>query len=88
MTTHTCPACGHTSTLTASTPVTAPDPSVVQWFRVEPAWSGALSTDEVYGSYLRGSDDPPVSRARFVEDLGYLGVEEVLDDDTPMLVRA
>jgi len=86
MTTHTCPACGHPSTPPAS-PVTAPDPSVVHWFRADPGWLGALSTDEVYGTYLRATDDPPVSRRRFVEDLSYLGIEEVLDDETPVLVR-
>ena len=87
MTTLTCPSCGHPFTSSASAPVTAPDPSVVRWFRGDPGWTGALSTDEVYGSYLRASDDPPVSRGRFVEDLAYLGIEEVLDDDTAVLVR-
>ena len=60
----------------------------MRWFRSEPPWLGELSTDEVYGGYLRAVTGTPVSRARFVADLAYLGVEEVLDDDTSMLVRA
>lgn len=87
MTNLSCPACGHTFAAPASTP-TAPDPSVVRWFRGDPGWLGAMSTDEVYGDYLRASDDPPVSRERFVADLAYLGVEEVLDDETTMLLRS
>jgi hypothetical protein len=42
----------------------------------------------VYGGYVRATTETPVSRARFVADLAYLGIEEVLDDDTRMLVRA
>ena len=87
MTTQTCPSCGHTFLPAEPTPERAPDPSVVRWFRTDPGWSGSLSTDEVYGSYLRSTGDAPVSRARFVADLAHLGVEEVLDDDTPSLVR-
>ena len=91
-----CPSCGHRFTPTESSPVssTTPsstghlDPSVVRWFRSDPSWLGELSTGEVYGGYLRATTGVPVSRARFVADLAYLGVEEVLDDETPMLVRA
>ena len=79
-----CPDCGHTST---PAPSTTPDPSVVHWFRADPGWSGSLSTDETYGNYLRATDGPPVSRTRFVADPAFLGVEEVLDDDTSVLVR-
>ena len=39
------------------------------------------------GNYLRAIDATPVSRERFVADLAYLGVEELLDDETLMLVR-
>jgi len=92
----TCPSCGHhftpaePSTLTSPNPSSTgyPDPSVVRWFRSDPSWLGELSTDEVYGGYLRATTGTPVSRARFVVDLAYLGVEEVLDEDTAMLVRA
>jgi hypothetical protein len=87
MTNLNCPACGHTFTPDASAPLMAPAPSVVHWFRVDPGWLGAVSTDEVYASYLRATNDPPVSRERFVADLAYLGIEEELDDDTLMLVR-
>lgn len=90
-----CPSCGHHFTPTEDATVAppnpstgSPDPSVVRWFRSDPSWLGELSTDEVYGGYLRAVSGTPVSRARFVADLAYLGVEEVLDDDTPMLVRA
>ena len=83
-----CPACGHTFTPPGSdAPDLAPDPSVVRWFRDDPGWLGELSTAEVYASYLRATDAPPVSRRRFVADLAHLGVEELLDDDTSMLVR-
>jgi hypothetical protein len=82
-----CPACGHSFHAPEPVAAAAPDPSVVQWFRVDPGWIGELSTDEVYGTYLRATDGPPVSRARFVSDLAYLGVEEVLEDDTNVLVR-
>ena len=88
MTNLSCPACGHTFAASASTPRTAPDPSVVHWFRVDPGWSGALSTDEVYGNYLRATDDPLVSRERFVADLAHLGIEEVLYAETTMLLRS
>ena len=87
MTNLSCPACGHLFTSPTPAAVTAPDPSVVRWFRVDPGWLGAVSTDELYGSYLRATDDIPVSRDRFVADLAYLGIEEVLDDDTSMLIR-
>ncbi len=59
----------------------------MRWFRSDPSWLGELSTDEVYGGYLRATTGPPVSRARFVADLAHLGVEEVLDDNTLMLIR-
>jgi hypothetical protein len=79
-----CPACGHSFSAPA---LAEPDPSVVQWFRVDPGWLGEISTDEVYGNYLRATEGTPVSRERFVADLAYLGIDEVLDDDTRMLVR-
>ncbi|SDU95811.1 hypothetical protein SAMN04488544_2576 [Microlunatus sagamiharensis] len=88
------PSCGHTSTpaFTPASPSSvvegSPDPSVVRWFRLDPAWLGELSTDALYGGYLRATTGAPVSRARFVADLAHLGVEEVLDDDTRVLVRA
>lgn len=90
-----CPSCGHRFTPTepasASLPNPSspshPDPSVVRWFRSDPSWLGELATDEVYGGYLRATTGTPVSRARFVADLAYLGVDEVLDDDTPVLIR-
>ncbi|SEP66966.1 hypothetical protein [Microlunatus flavus] len=92
----TCPSCGHhltpdePSSTASANPSSAghPDPSVVRWFRSDPSWLGELSTDEVYGGYLRATTGRPVSRARFVADLAHLGVEKVLDDDTPVLVRA
>lgn len=87
MTSIDCPACGHTFNPTTPTPTTPPDPSVVHWFRSDFGWIGAVSTDETYGSYLRADDAPPVSREQFVADLAYLRIEEVLDDDTLMLVR-
>lgn len=84
-----CPACGHHfSTPAASADPTKPDPSVVQWFRGDPGWIGEASTDEIYGNYLRATDGDPVSRRRFVADLGYLGVEEVLDDEAYVLIRS
>ncbi|MEZ0493243.1 hypothetical protein AB2L28_13455 [Kineococcus sp. TBRC 1896] len=83
-TSSTCPTCGHAL---AAELQPAPDVSVVRWFRDAPAWSGMLSTDEVYGQYLRATDDAPVSRRRFVSDLAYLGVEEVLDEETFVLDR-
>jgi len=86
MSSSTCPTCGHPSS--AAGPATAaPDPSVVRWFRGDPGWTGEASTGEVYADYLRATDGAPVSRRRFVVDLAHLGVEEVLDDDTPMLLR-
>jgi hypothetical protein len=81
----TCPACGHDFASPAS--AATPDPSVVSWFRSDPGWTGEVSTGEIYGQYLRATDQTPVSRDRFVADLAYLGVEEVLDDDTYLLVR-
>jgi hypothetical protein len=91
-----CPSCGHRFTPTEPSPASSPnpaspgqpDPSVLRWFRSDPSWLGELSTDEVYGGYVRATTETPVSRARFVADLAYLGIEEVLDDDTRMLVRA
>ena len=86
-----CPSAAHTSTAdpsSASVVSGSPDPSVVRWFRLDPGWLGELSTDEVYRGYLRATTGAPVSRKRFVADLAHLGVEEVLDDDTLMLVRA
>jgi hypothetical protein len=82
----TCPACGHDFEPAAR--ATEPDPSVVRWFRTDPGWSGEASTDEIYGQYLRATDQTPVSRGRFVSDLAHLGVEEVLDDDTYLLIRS
>lgn len=52
-----------------------------------PGWIGEASTDEIYGNYLRATDETPVSRERFVADLAYLGIEEVLDDETHLLLR-
>jgi hypothetical protein len=80
-----CPACGHTLTPAESG---APDPSVVEWFRIDPGWTGEAATDEIYGNYLRATDGTPVSRNSFVLDLAYLGVEEVLDGETYVLVRS
>ncbi|GAB3469915.1 hypothetical protein GCM10027519_42830 [Kineococcus endophyticus] len=83
--THTpCPTCG---LVPATQAETAPDITVVQWFKSAPAWSGQMSTDEVYGQYLRDSNEAPVSRRRFVSDLAFLGIEEVLDDEVYMLDR-
>jgi len=82
-----CPACGHDFDPASRTAAGAPDPTVLRWFRVDPGWTGEVSTDEVYGSYLRATDQAPVSRGRFVADLAYLGVEQVLDDATSVLVR-
>ena len=48
---------------------------------------GKASTEEVYSTYLRANDGAPVSRRRFVADLAHLGVEQVLDDETFMLLR-
>lgn len=84
----TCPSCGHAFvTSPQATTETSPDASVVQWFRTETAWLGEMSTAEVYESYLGASDQPPVSRARFVADLAYLGVDELMDDETFVLLR-
>lgn len=89
-----CPSCGHrfiptepSASSPGPAPTAHPDPSVVRWFRSDPSWSGELSTDEVYGNYLRATTGTPVSRARFVSDLAYLGVDEVLGDDIHMLIR-
>lgn len=86
----TCPSCGHTFSPSAPDRAEhgAPDLSVVRWYRTDTSWLGELSVDEVYAGYLRATDGVPVSRRRFVADLAYLGVEEVLDDDTRMLVRS
>ena len=64
-----------------------PDPSVLEWFRAGPQWIDEASTDEIYTGYLRAAEEAPVSRRRFVSDLAYLGVEEVLDDETHLLIR-
>ena len=85
MSTLTCPSCGHSFAPTGT--AWTPDPSVVRWFRTDPGWLGEASTDEVYASYLRATEGTPVPRDRFVADLGHLGIEEVLDDDTFLLVR-
>jgi hypothetical protein len=84
-----CPACGHRfhPAPTDLGPASTPDPGVVRWFRTSPGWTGEASTDEVYVSYLRATDGTPVSRARFVADLGHLGIDEVLDDETYLLQR-
>lgn len=82
-----CPACGHSFPAPGNAETATPDPSVVEWFRVDPGWTGEASTDEIYGNYLRATDGAPVSRQRFVADLRYLGVEEVLDDDAYVLIR-
>ena len=86
-----CPSCGHQFTPPVPAPdpssTAHPDPSVVRWFRSDPSWLGELSTDEVYRGYLRATTGTPVSRARLVADLAHLGIEEVLDDDTAVLVR-
>ena len=83
-----CPACGHTFTPSEFGPADAPAPSVVEWFRVDPGWTGEAATDEIYGNYLRATDGTPVSRSSFVADLAYLGVEEVLDGETYVLQRS
>lgn len=86
MSTVSCPSCGHT--FSPSTPTsTDPDRSVVEWFRTDHSWTGEAPTEEVYGAYLRATDGVPVSRARFVTDLAHLGIEEVLDDETLVLLR-
>jgi hypothetical protein len=82
-----CPTCGQTLQATAPDVPTTPDPSVLDWFRAGPRWIGETSTDEIYTSYLRAVEGVPVSRRRFVADLAYLGVEEVLDDATHLLIR-
>jgi hypothetical protein len=82
----TCPRCGHHFTPAHDDDV-RPDLTVVRWLR-DAAWSGEMSTEEVYADYLRAcGDDAPVSRRRFVADLAYLGVPEVLDGETHVLVR-
>ena len=82
-----CPSCGHTFSPSASAASPSPDPSVVRWFRTDDSWTGEAATAEVYGTYLRATEGSPVSRERFVADLAHLGVEEVLDDATYVLVR-
>ena len=85
----TCPRCGHHFVPSSGEEDRAsrPDPSVVGWLRGGAVWSCELATDEAYGDYLSSCGDAPVSRRRFVADLAFLGVPEVLDDGTPMLVR-
>jgi hypothetical protein len=73
-----CPTCGQTLTRSAATS---------EGFRTGAGWTGEAATDEIYTSYLRSAGEAPVSRRRFVADLAYLGVEEVLDDETHLLVR-
>jgi len=87
MTTLNCPSCGHTVTPASSGTGTAPDPSVVHWYRADTGWIGEAFTAEIYGNYLRATDGTPASRERFVADLAYLGVDQVLDDETYLLVR-
>ena len=82
----TCPRCGH-HFASPSQDETPPDPTVVRWLRNAAAWSGEMATEEMYVDYLGSCGDAPVSRRRFVADLAYLGIHEVLDGDTPMLVR-
>jgi len=48
---------------------------------------GESSTEEIYSAYLRATELTPVSRQRVVADLAYLGVDQVLDDETYLLVR-
>ena len=87
MTTLDCPACGHTFTPASSGAHAGPDSSVVRWYRNDNSWMGEASTEEIYSTYLRATDGTPVSRQRFVADLAYLGVEQVLDDETYLLLR-
>ena len=54
---------------------------------VQQAGLGEAAADEIYGHYLRATDETPVSRERFVADLAYLGVEAVPGDDTYVLIR-
>ncbi|GIM96305.1 hypothetical protein [Paractinoplanes toevensis] len=82
----TCPRCGHHFTPPSKNEI-RPDPTVVRWLQEAVAWSGAMATEEMYVDYLSSCGDAPVSRRRFVADLAYLGIPEVLDDDTHMLVR-
>jgi hypothetical protein len=86
MSTITCPACSHTFDPSTATVVDATDASVVRWFSTDPGLSTDVSTAEAYANYLRSTDHPPVSRAQFVATLAHLGVEEVLDGDTHVLV--
>ena len=82
----TCPQCGHHFP-SPREDETNPDPTVVRWLREAVAWSGEMATEEIYNDYLRACGDAPVSRRRFVADLAYLGIDEVLDGDTHMLIR-
>jgi hypothetical protein len=79
-----CPNCGDEISAAESH---RPDATVVRWLAEEAVWSGEAPTDEMYGDYLRSCVDDPVSRRRFVADLAYLGIHEVLDGDTRMLMR-
>ncbi len=81
-----CPRCGQRF-VAPHDKDNVPDPSVVNWLHQAVAWSGELATEEVYIDYLKHSGGAPVSRSRFVADLAYLGIPEVLDDETHMLVR-
>ena len=82
----TCPQCNHRF-ISHTEGEIRPDPTVVRWLREAVTWSGEMSTGEVYTDYLNSCGEAPVSRRRFVADLGYLGIHEVLDDDTYMLIR-
>lgn len=82
-----CPQCGHRFPPAADDvrPVHA---GVVRFLTEEYHWTGAEPTEALYRSYLYSAGASPVSRARFVEDLAYLGVPEVRGQDSvPMLVR-
>lgn len=87
MSTTVCPACSHAFDPATTGGAGVPELSVVRWFAAEESGLGDISTAEAYARYLRSTDEVPASRARFVADLAHLGVEEVLDDDTHMLIR-
>ena len=68
-----------------------PDGTVVDWFERGLLWDGEREAHELYAEYLahvRDRQQPPVSRDRFVTDLGYLGVREIRQPGAPsFLVR-